>query len=135
MEAVEETGLQTEIRVFLVDDERKTQSSLGDLLGTLGNFKVVGSAITEAEANLWLDENAGGWDLAIVDLLLEQGAGLSVIARCRSHSERGMVVVFSGYATAGVRGRCLELGADAVFDKADLQPMLEFCKGLTGLAA
>ena len=36
--------------------------------------------------------------------------------------------MFSGYATPGVRGRCIELGADAVFDKADLDGLLDFCK-------
>jgi hypothetical protein len=35
--------------------------------------------------------------------------------------------VFSGYATPGVRGRCIELGADAVFDKVNLDGLLEFC--------
>jgi two-component system OmpR family response regulator len=122
------------IRVFLVDDVHKTQSTLADLLTTLGDFRVIGSATTEAEANLWLDENAGGWDLAIVDLLLEQGAGLSVIARCRAHSQQGKVVVFSGYATPGVRGRCIELGADAVIDKTDLGAMVHLCTGMAGLA-
>lgn len=117
-------------RVFLVDDVRKLQSTLADLLATLGDFRVVGAATTEAEANLWLDDNAGGWDLAIVDLLLEQGAGLSVIARCRAHSRSGKVVVFSGYASPGVRSRCIELGADAVFDKTRLPDLLDFCKGL-----
>lgn len=114
------------IRVFLVDDVLKLQGTLTDLLATLGDFRIVGAASTETEANLWLDENAGRWDLAIVDLLLEQGAGLSVIARSRAHSQRGKVVVFSGYATPGVRGRCIELGADAVIDKTNLQALLDF---------
>jgi CheY-like chemotaxis protein len=118
------------IRVFVVDDERTIQSSLADLLPTLGEFAVVGSAGSEAEANLWLDEHAGEWDLAIVDLLLDQGAGLSVVARARLHSNRGKIAVFSGFASAGVDRRCRELGADAVIDKAKLPDLLEFCRGL-----
>lgn len=118
-------------RVFLVEDASKMQNTLADLLSEIGAFTVVGEAGTEAEANLWLDQHPGGWDLAIIDLMLEQGAGLSVIARCRSHSARAKVVVFSGYATAGISKSCLALGADAVFDKADIQPLLEFCSSLS----
>lgn len=123
-----------DIRVFLVDDSEKTRRLFQDLLVGQG-FTFCGAAGTEAEANLWLDEHPGAWDLAIVDLLLEQGAGLGVIERCRRHSREARVAVFSAYATPGVRARCLELGADAVFDKTDLGSLLEFCKGLTRAAA
>jgi DNA-binding NarL/FixJ family response regulator len=118
------------IRVFVVDDERKIQSSLADLLPALGDFKIVGTASSEAEANLWLDDHAGEWDLAIVDLLLDQGAGLSVVARCRLHSRHGKIAVFSGFASAGVSRRCTELGADVVLDKAKLPALLDFCRDL-----
>lgn len=119
-----------DIRVFLVDDSSKTRRLLADVLAGHG-FTFVGEAGTEAEANFWLDEHPGKWDLAIVDLLLEQGAGLGVVARCRKTPESGKVVVFSAYASPGVRNRCVELGADAVFDKTDLAAMLEYCKNLS----
>lgn len=121
-----------DIRVFLVDDSEKTRRLFQDLLSGQG-FAFAGTAGTEAEANLWLDENVGGWDLAIVDLLLEQGAGLGVIERCRKTNgkTKGKVAVFSAYATPGVRARCIELGADAVFDKTDLSGLLDYCKQLS----
>src|SRR5207237_952406 len=124
-----ERGDCMDIRVFLVDDSTKTRRLLADVLAGQG-FEFVGEAATEAEANFWLDEHAGDWDLAIIDLLLEQGAGLGVVARCRKHSSDTKVVVFSAYASPAVRNRCLELGADAVFDKTDLGSMLEFCRQL-----
>jgi DNA-binding NarL/FixJ family response regulator len=117
-------------RVFLVDDATKVRGTLADLLRTIGGFHIVGSAATEAEANLWLDEHPGGWDLAVIDLMLEQGAGLSVIARCRAQAHPGKIVVFSGYATPGVRKRCMDLGADAVFDKAQVEPLMAFFRGI-----
>ena len=118
-----------DIRVFLVDDSSKTRRLLADVLGGQG-FVFVGEAGTEAEAILWLDENVQGWDLAIIVLLLEQGAGLGVVARCRRHSSEGKVIVFSAYASPGVRNKCIELGANAVFDKTDLGSMLEYCRGV-----
>lgn len=118
-----------DVRVFLVDDSTKTRRLLADVLAGQG-FIFVGEAGTEAEANFWLDENKEAWDLAIIDLLLEQGAGLGVVARCRRNSPDGTVVVFSAYASPAVRNRCIELGANAVFDKTDLGSLLEFCRGV-----
>jgi DNA-binding NarL/FixJ family response regulator len=119
-----------EIRVFVVDDASKMRRSLAELLPALGGFRVVATAATEAEANLWLDENADGWELALIDLMLEQGSGLGVIARAAAQFRPGKIVVFSGFATPGMRGRCFQLGADAVFDKADLDGLLGFCQDM-----
>lgn len=118
-----------DIRVFLVDDSIKVRGLLEDLLSGTG-FRVVGFAGTEAEANLWLDDHPGEWDLAIVDLMLEQGAGLSVVGRARLNAPTGKIIVFSGYATPGVRDRCIELGADEVFDKAETGAMMRYLQSL-----
>lgn len=108
-----------ELRVFLVEDLQRMRGLLGELFASLGGFTVVGNASTEAEANLWLAEHPGEWDVAVIDLVLEQGAGMNVIRHCRADPAGGRVVVFSSYATPGVRRHCLELGADAVFDKGE----------------
>ena len=67
------------IKVFLVEDMKHLQGLISDLLESLGDFKLIGTATTEAEANWWLGENLGSWDLAIIDLVLEQGSGISVV--------------------------------------------------------
>ena len=121
---------RVEVRVFLVEDLGRMRTVLADLLGTLDGFQVVGSASTEAEANLWLDDHHGGWDLAIVDLMLEQGSGMGVLARCNVQPDKGRIVVFSGYASPAIRDHCLKLGADAVFDKADTESLMEFCRDM-----
>ena len=108
-----------ELRVFLVEDLQRMRGLLADLFSSLGGLQVVGSASTEAEAKLWLDDHPGGWDVAVIDLVLDQGAGMEVIRRCRAEPGGGKVVVFSSYATPGVRQHCLDLGADAVFDKSE----------------
>lgn len=119
-----------DVRVFLVEDLGRTRSALAELLATLEGFRVVGDASTEAEANLWLDEHRGGWDLAIVDLMLEQGSGMSVLARCNAQPAKGRIVVFSGYASPAIRDHCLKLGADAVFDKAETGELMAFCRDM-----
>lgn len=119
------------IRVFLVEDLGRTRSAMVSLLRSLDHFTVVGDATNETQANRWLDENPGGWDLAIVDLMLEQGTGIGVVSRCAQQQDRGKVIVYSGYANTALAQRCKTLGADAVIDKANLNGLLEFCRGLT----
>jgi len=89
-----------------------------DLFKSIGRFQVMGTATTEAEAYLWLQDFADRWDIAIVDLILAEGSGMNVIRRARSARPDGRVVVLSGYASPGIREHCLALGAEAVFDKA-----------------
>ena len=116
-----------ELRVFLVEDLQRMRGLLGDLFASIGGFNVVATATTEAEATLWLAENRGGWDLAIIDLVLDQGAGMNVIRRCKADPNGGNIAVFSSYATPGVRQHCLDLGADEVFDKSETARFIAWC--------
>jgi len=119
-----------ELRVFLVEDLQRMRGLLGDLFASIGGLTVVGAAATEAEAKLWLDDHPGGWDVAVVDLVLDQGAGMEVIRRADKDPAGGRIVVFSSYATPGVRQHCLELGADAVFDKGETGEFIGWLRGL-----
>jgi DNA-binding NarL/FixJ family response regulator len=126
MDQLVRKGLVT-IRVFVVEDLGRMRSLFKDLFSQLEGVSVVATAATEAEARLWLSEHPGGWDLAIVDLILEQGSGMGVISQCRASPRPGKIVVFSSYATPGVRQHCLRLGADAVFDKTDSADFVAYC--------
>ena len=119
-----------ELKVFLVEDLPRMRSLLGDVFSTIGGLSVVGAAGTEAEAKLWLEEHPGGWDVAVIDLVLDQGAGMEVIRRCKAEPGGGQVVVFSSYATPGVRQHCLDLGADAVFDKSETSGFISWFNAL-----
>ena len=125
------------IRVFLVEDMKPVQSALLELLGDLGDFRLVEAVATEAEAKLWLGENPGRWDLAVLDLVLDQGTGMAVIpnARAAADAEGGKVVVLSDYASGGIDAHCRKLGADAVFPKSRMQDFMAYCAQLGGLAA
>jgi DNA-binding NarL/FixJ family response regulator len=107
------------ISVFLVEDMKPIQTALTVQLAEAGDFQVVGMATTEAEANLWLEQNTGAWKLAIVDLILEQGTGMRVIKHARKAAPHGHIVVFSDFATPGIEAHCRRLGANAVFDKSN----------------
>jgi DNA-binding NarL/FixJ family response regulator len=122
--------LHVTVLVFLVEDVLQLRGVVSELLASLGDFRIVGEVATEAEAKLWLDENRGRWDLAVVDLILEQGTGMGVIAKCKEEPG-AKVVVFSDYATPGIRKHCLKLGADAVFQKSnDVPAFIAWCSAL-----
>ncbi|MFC5497221.1 response regulator [Caenimonas terrae] len=119
------------MKLLLVEDLPQVRGVVLDLLATVGDFQLVHSVSTEAEANLWIEENEGKWDLAVIDLILEQGTGLGVVAKARNRPAGSKVVVFSDYATEGIRKHCVKLGADAAFQKGDdLQAFLAFCGAL-----
>lgn len=115
------------VRVFVVEDLGRMRALFAELFANLRDVFVVANAATEAEALDWLAGHPEGWDLAIVDLILDQGSGMGVISRCKALYPRGRVVVFSSYATPGVREHCLTLGADAVFDKTDSADFVAYC--------
>jgi CheY-like chemotaxis protein len=104
--------------VLVVEDSPTQRAALQRLFAELGSFHVAAGPQTADQAGRWLDANPEGWSLAVVDLILEQGTGMSVIARCRQRPAGSKVVVLSSYATPRVREHCLKLGADAVFQKA-----------------
>jgi DNA-binding NarL/FixJ family response regulator len=124
------------IRVFLVEDVQHMRGVMHDLLNEVGSFEIVASRANEAEANLWLEEHPAGFDLAVVDLILEQGTGMGVIPRAKRIAPAAPVVVFSDYATPGIQQHCLKLGASAVFQKStDMRAFMEWCAALAGRAA
>jgi DNA-binding NarL/FixJ family response regulator len=125
------------VRVLLVEDMMQVQAALADLLAGIGDFRLVAALGTEAEAKLWVAEHPGAWDLAVVDLVLDQGSGLGILPKAREIARLygGNVVVFSDYASDGIREHCLRLGADAVFLKSQAREFMDYCSELGGLAA
>lgn len=117
----------SKVRVFFVEDLVPAQALLHDLLQANGeSYEVVGTSTTEAEANDWLAGNLGAWDMVITDLVLAQGNGISVARRARQLHATARVVVLSGYATPGICKHLLDLGADRVFDKADMAGFVQW---------
>lgn len=117
-----------ELRTYIVEDNATIRENLIGTLEELACIKAVGTAETESDGTDWLGRNQGQWDLAIVDLFLRQGSGLGVLQACRGRAGVQKVVVLSNYATADMRKRCEQLGADAVFDKSnEIDALVDYC--------
>jgi len=118
-------------RVFLVEDQKPMQQLVRDLLESVSGFELVGTASSETAATDWLQSHQGGWDLAIVDLLLAEGSGFTLITRCNNEPS-GAVVVFSDFVTPGVRQRCIRLGADGVISKGEFRELRAYLQAFPG---
>jgi DNA-binding NarL/FixJ family response regulator len=118
------------LRVFLVDDLLSMHSLMRDLFAAVGGVELVATASSEGEARLWVEDHAGEWDVAVLDLVLQQGSGMGVIGPCREHHPSGQVAIFSGYVTPVIRQHCLRLGADAVFGKDETAQFVTWLHGL-----
>lgn len=120
-----------ELRTFIVEDNATIRDNLIGTLEELAAVKALGWAETENDARQWLTAHDGQWDLAIVDLFLKQGSGLGVLEACQERGPERRVVVLSNYATADMRKRCTQLGADAVFDKSnEIDALVDYCLAL-----
>lgn len=123
-----------ELRTYIVEDNATIRENLIGTLEELACIRSMGWSETENDAKAWLSRQPQPeWDLAIVDLFLKQGSGLGVLEACRTRSTGQRVVVLSNYATADMRRRCTQLGADAVFDKSnEIDALVEYCVQLSG---
>ena len=84
------------IRVFLLDDHQVVRQGVSSLLSIFDDIEVVGEASSEAdgvEAILRLAP-----DVALVDVQLGEGNGITVIREVRSKAPEVACIVFTSYA-------------------------------------
>lgn len=80
---------------------------------------------------MWLAQADNQVDLVIVDIFLKAGSGLGVLRSASALAAHYKLVVLTNYATTDMKRKCLELGADAVFDKSnDIETLIDYCDQL-----
>lgn len=99
--------------VLVVDDNVDLADNLAELLGGAG-YQVrcaatCAGAISEAEA--------GGFDVALVDLHLPDGDGNTLASRLKEHAPDGQVVLLTGFATLESAMQAVRAGACAYLVK------------------
>lgn len=120
------------LKTFIVEDSPVIRENLIAALEELVSVDVVGTAADESTAVQWLSSAANTCDLMIVDVFLAQGSGLGVLQAARQQEKPTKLVVLSNYATPDMRRKCIELGADRVFDKSnEIDALMTYCQRLT----
>jgi DNA-binding response OmpR family regulator len=108
---------QRALRVFICDDSEPIADMLTELLTEPGRVEVIGVGATESAALESI--HAMRPDVVVLDLQLKSGSGANVIRAVRA--DEGLdgvrLVVTSNHTAPQMRAGCLELGADAYFDK------------------
>ena len=119
------------LKTYIVEDSPVIRESLIATLEELVPVKVVGTAEDEASAVAWLTRAGNEAGLVIIDIFLKSGSGMGVLRSVQLMHQERKVVVLSNYATLDVRRKCLELGADRVFDKSDeIDALIAYCGAL-----
>ncbi|ATU63313.1 response regulator transcription factor [Piscinibacter gummiphilus] len=129
-------GAADPLTVYLVEDSTIIRDNLLALMHETLPLTVMGSASSETEAIAALRDGAATADLVIVDIFLKDGSGLGVLAARHQVAATGHWIVLTNHSTPDMRRKCLELGADALFDKSnEIEALLLYCKRLAGLDA
>ncbi len=121
------------LKTYIVEDSQVIRENLIATLEELVPVEVVGTAEDENTAVQWLSRPGNHFDLVIVDIFLKGGSGLGVLRATHGlpHHQNGLrpkMVVLSNFATQDMRRKCLELGADMVFDKSnDIDALIHYC--------
>jgi DNA-binding NarL/FixJ family response regulator len=117
-----------QLKAFIVEDSPVIRENLVAALEEMAPIRVVGSAEDEASAIGWLSSPENVCDLVVVDIFLKSGSGLGVLKTAAVLREPMKLVVLSNYATPDMRRKCLELGADRVFDKSnEIDALILYC--------
>lgn len=117
------------LRTYLVEDSALIRENLIGTLEELIHVDVVGTAEDVPTAIGWLRDGQNVCDLAIIDIFLKRGSGLEVLQAARATGKPLKVVVLTNFASPEIRKRCLELGADKVFDKSnEIDTLLRYCE-------
>lgn len=120
------------LKTFLVEDSPLIRESLIAMLEDIAQVEVVGTAEDESSAVIWLNNPENHADLVIVDIFLKVGSGLGVLRNARAATRNSKTVVLTNYATDDMKRKCLELGADMVFDKSnDIDALINYCSDMT----
>jgi DNA-binding NarL/FixJ family response regulator len=119
------------IKTYIVEDSPLIRESLIATLEELVPVEVVGTAEDESTAVQWLNWPGNEARLVIVDIFLKGGSGMGVLRSAQNALHSRKLVVLSNYATLDVRRKCLELGADRVFDKSnEIDALIAYCGAL-----
>ena len=120
------------LKTYIVEDSLVIRENLIATLEELAPIRVIGVAEDESTAAQWLRQPDVAVDLVIIDIFLKTGSGLGVIQAGAELSEAPKLVVLTNYATQDMRRKCLQLGADEVFDKShDIDGLIQYCRQLS----
>ncbi len=118
------------IRVLLVDDHASFRQPLAFMLNREPDLTVVAQAGSLAEARGLLNEEI---DVAVVDLVLPDGNGVTLVRDLRAANSHSQVLVLTASVDRRDLARAVEAGASGVMNKsASIEEIISAIRGLSG---
>jgi DNA-binding NarL/FixJ family response regulator len=111
------------LKVLLVDDHAVVREGVAAMLGAQDDMEVVGQAGSLAEGQALLDRaltagSAGGPIVAIIDVTMPDGSGLSLVRSARDRSKEIGLVVLTMLSDDSSLLEALDAGASALVRKS-----------------
>jgi RNA polymerase sigma factor (sigma-70 family) len=117
------------IRILLVDDHASFRQPLAFMLNREPDFTVVAQAGSLAEARALLHEEI---DVAVVDLVLPDGNGATLVRDLRTANSQSQVLVLTASVDRRDLARAVEAGASGVMNKsAAIEEIISAIRGLS----
>jgi DNA-binding NarL/FixJ family response regulator len=105
------------LKVFIADDSQPVADMLTELITDPGRIEVVGVGDTESATMDSIRRLKP--DVVVLDLQLKSGSGTDVIRAVRSDPSLASLrlLVTSNHTSPQLKAGCIELGAEAFYDK------------------
>lgn len=117
------------IRILLVDDHASFRQPLAFMLNREPDFTVVAQAGSLDEARGLLNEEV---DVAVVDLVLPDGNGATLVRDLRAANSHSQVLVLTASVDRRDLARAVEAGASGVMNKsAAIEEIISAIRGLS----
>jgi DNA-binding NarL/FixJ family response regulator len=119
------------LQTILAEDNATIREMLRAALAELANAEVIAEVETASEAIAALRRHAGAWQLAVLDLFLQEGHALDVLRAATETGPGQRIFLLTNYATPEIRRRALDAGAHGVFDKStELDEFFAACQAI-----
>lgn len=119
------------IKTILVEDNEQIRASLIPTMREIADLEVIAVADSQLDAR-GATERHPSWQLIVIDMFLREGSGIGVLRDCIDRHPGQVALVLTNYPTQEIRRRCIELGADGIYDKSlELDAFFERCLAIT----
>ncbi len=117
------------MQVAIVDDSIVVRERLVEILAQHEGIEIAWQAGDVPEAQTAFARHAP--DAIILDIHLPNGSGIDVLKAIKQSAPSTVVIMLTNYPVQILRQRCVELGADAFFDKStEFYRVLEILRAL-----
>ncbi|PRC94293.1 response regulator transcription factor [Solimicrobium silvestre] len=103
------------LKILLIEDSLILRERLGTLINAIPNAVLVAQADNEDHARTCLQQVQP--DIAIIDLRLKRGSGLTLIEHINFMYSDITTIVLTNFVQREYQARCMALGAHYFFDK------------------